>query len=506
MNNTKKAVILARVSTKRQEEEGLSLNDIQLPSLKKYAAEKGFEVPDSAVFVFQESADQKIRNKFNEMLNYVKRNKEIKAIIAFRVDRITRNYRDAVAIDDLRKKYDVELHFINDGIVISKDTYGTQIQNWDMHLFIAKQKINRLKEDAFNTIQSKLANGELPGKAPFGYENYQIGKSKKKWVKPDPVKSLILIKIFDWYASGNYSYREVSKKVKNEFNVHLPSNSIQQIIVNNFYNGVIEHSGQRVTHNYQLVIKDEIFEKVQEIRASRSGNKKRRKMKGKNDENVYRGLLFCHKCGAAITPDPKQKKLKNGDVKLHRYYHCTNHFRVHENIININQDKIDDQFVEVFIKMKMPHDKVEMVANRLEACHAQNQALYRQQYIYISNELGKIKAGIKTAYRDYARGSITEEHYSDFVAESKQEQDSVEKKLRKLERLEQEYYLTTAHLVRLSNRLDDIFRRSIMHEKRAILNFAFSNLTLDSKIVRYDLKYPFNEVLKYAPHSGWLPD
>ena len=40
-----KAVILARVSTLKQEKEGLSLKDIQLPELRAYAAKMGFEVP-----------------------------------------------------------------------------------------------------------------------------------------------------------------------------------------------------------------------------------------------------------------------------------------------------------------------------------------------------------------------------------------------------------------------------------------------------------------------------
>lgn len=39
-----KAVILARVSTSKQEVEGLSLKKIQLPTLRDYADSKGFEV------------------------------------------------------------------------------------------------------------------------------------------------------------------------------------------------------------------------------------------------------------------------------------------------------------------------------------------------------------------------------------------------------------------------------------------------------------------------------
>lgn len=98
----KKAVILARVSTLRQEKEGLSLKDIQLPILREYAQENGLEVVRE--FVFSESADRKIRTKFNEMIEFVKSKTDVEAIIAYRVDRITRNYRDAVLIDDLRSE------------------------------------------------------------------------------------------------------------------------------------------------------------------------------------------------------------------------------------------------------------------------------------------------------------------------------------------------------------------------------------------------------------------
>ena len=60
------SVILARVSSQKQEKEGLSLKEIQLPALRNYAKNKGFEVKRE--FVFSESADYKIRKKFDEMV------------------------------------------------------------------------------------------------------------------------------------------------------------------------------------------------------------------------------------------------------------------------------------------------------------------------------------------------------------------------------------------------------------------------------------------------------
>ena len=156
----KKAVILARVSTLRQEKEGLSLKDIQLPILRDYAKDNDLEVVRE--FVFSESADRKIRTKFTEMIDFVKSKTDVEAIIAYRVDRVTRNYRDAVLIDDLRSEYKKEIHFVYDRLVISQKTIGHNITDWDTKVYLAKQFLNRLKDDAITTAQRKLANGEWP--------------------------------------------------------------------------------------------------------------------------------------------------------------------------------------------------------------------------------------------------------------------------------------------------------------------------------------------------------
>jgi hypothetical protein len=42
-------------------------------------------------------------------------------------------------------------------------------------------------------------------------------------------------------------------------------------------------------------------------------------------------------------------------------------------------------------------------------------------------------------------------------------------------------------------------------EKRALINFVLQNGTIDGEKLRYEAKFPFNLVLKYAPHSEWLP-
>src|SRR5260370_21782627 len=114
-----KAVLLIRVSDPRQEKEGLSL-DNQEEVMRRDAEEHDFEIIKE--FRFQETADRKIRKRFMEFFDYVKRQKEAPVIIGYRVDRLTRNYRDHVLMDDLRLEHDKELHFVYDRLVISKKT------------------------------------------------------------------------------------------------------------------------------------------------------------------------------------------------------------------------------------------------------------------------------------------------------------------------------------------------------------------------------------------------
>ena len=86
--------------------------------MREYAEDNGFEVVKE--YTFNESAARGIRKKFNEMMGDVKKDKSIEAILAYRIDRDTRNFADAVAIDNLRLEYDKELHFVHDRLTITK--------------------------------------------------------------------------------------------------------------------------------------------------------------------------------------------------------------------------------------------------------------------------------------------------------------------------------------------------------------------------------------------------
>jgi len=100
----KQAVIYARVSSKEQEKEGFSI-PAQLKLLKDYAASQGFAVAQEYLDV--ETAKATGRTAFGQMVEYLRAHPSIRALLVEKTDRLYRNLKDWVTVDEL----DVEMHF-----------------------------------------------------------------------------------------------------------------------------------------------------------------------------------------------------------------------------------------------------------------------------------------------------------------------------------------------------------------------------------------------------------
>ncbi len=100
----KKAVIYCRVSTKEQVEEGNSLVT-QERLCKEYALKHGFDV--AHIFIEQgESAKTADRTELQKLLKYcTDRKNQIQAVIAYKIDRVSRNMDDYSQIRLVLKKY-----------------------------------------------------------------------------------------------------------------------------------------------------------------------------------------------------------------------------------------------------------------------------------------------------------------------------------------------------------------------------------------------------------------
>ena len=163
-----RTVTLARVSSKSQEEEGYSL-DAQLKLMRQYCSERKLNVITE--FRISETASKNERRTvFREMLRYITQN-NITNLVVEKTDRLTRNFRDAVVVDDwLEADQRRVLHMVKEGLVIHKYSRSDTKLMWNIYLSFAKKYSDNLREEAMKGWYEKLAQGWMPSPPPPGYK------------------------------------------------------------------------------------------------------------------------------------------------------------------------------------------------------------------------------------------------------------------------------------------------------------------------------------------------
>jgi len=185
----KQAVVYARVSSKEQEKEGFSI-PAQLKLLKEYAAAQGFTVAHEYVDV--ETAKQTGRTAFGEMVGYLKAHPAIRVLLVEKTDRLYRNLKDWVTVDEL----DVEIHFPREGVVLSRESRSSEKFMHGIKVLMAKNYIDNLSEEARKGMQEKAEQGIWPTKTPLGYRNV-AGPDGKRIIASDPDLAPIVSKLFE---------------------------------------------------------------------------------------------------------------------------------------------------------------------------------------------------------------------------------------------------------------------------------------------------------------------
>jgi site-specific DNA recombinase len=238
----KRAVIYARVSSKEQEREGYSI-PAQLKLLKDYAEAQNIRIVGEYIDV--ETAKQTGRTNFNEMVRFLRKHPTVRTLLVEKTDRLYRNLKDWVTIDEL----EVEVHFPKEGVVLSNDSRSSEKFMHGIKVLMAKNYIDNLSEEARKGMREKAEQGIWPTKAPLGYRNVP-GPDGKNIIAVDPDCAPVITRLFEWYATGQYSLQDLSKRVRTEGLTYrrtgapVPMSAIHRILRTRLYTGAFEWRGE----------------------------------------------------------------------------------------------------------------------------------------------------------------------------------------------------------------------------------------------------------------------
>ncbi len=490
-----KAVILARVSTEMQED-GFSL-DAQLDRLRRYCERHNLDIIQE--YNITESSTKGKRPQFNEMLTFVKKQRERIAVVVDAVDRLQRSFKETPILNDLIEQGKIELHFLREAMVVNDRTKNTQKVMWDMCVLMAKAYVGALADNVKRAEEKMLKEGLLAGPAPIGYLNTR-DENGKKTIIIDPDRGHFIKKLFEEYSTGLFSMDELVKKSKswglrNKTTAHNPISKSQfaNILQNPFYYGVMYYNKEYHPHCYEKLISKELFDKCTEVRTG----KFKRTSKHTKEPYIFRGLVRCKHCGCLLSPYTKKDKyvyLRHTDLK--NCEHCNN---VSEKVLLKDVEKS-------LASIHFDDDLKAALAVRLKK---QYEATHGNTYYQLEknrNELADIEENQKKLLDLLIAGTVPAEVYRSKNAEYETAKIELQAKIEKLQTPDTSVERAIDKVLNFSQNSFAIFKSSQIEEKRRILNIVFANFFMDGKNPEISMRKNFKLLSKIGACKDWCPE
>jgi DNA invertase Pin-like site-specific DNA recombinase len=457
------AVLYARVSSKEQEKEGFSI-PAQQKLLRQYALDHGIVVAHE--FTDVETAKRSGRTGFGEMLSYLRPHADCRIILVEKTDRLYRNIKDWVTIDELG----VEVHFVKQGTVISPDSRSSDKFMHGIQVLMAKNYIDNLSEETRKGMLEKAEQGLWPSFAPLGYLN--VNRS----IIPDPVIAPIIRNIFEWYSTGEYSLAEVTKMAKAAGMVFrksgspVPKGTVAKILHNRIYTGDFDFGGKTYRGRYEPIITRELWHRVQQVLDVRHRQKRRH-------DFAFSGMIACGQCGRAMV----------GELKKGRYvyYHCPCASPY------VRGELLEAEFTKAVRRLVFTPEFLADAKLWVQQAKAKEIQEREQVVARLRAERAKLERRIEALYEDKLDGAIEEAFFKRKTDECRAEMARL---TAEIERQQEAGPAYMGNLAELAARAAELFEQQPAPEKRKLLRFMIEECRWTNGHLTYKWKPPFERV------------
>lgn len=353
--------------------ESMSIGN-QRKIILQFANERGYEITEFYIddgvsgYLWSRPAFDRLKQDIDDGL--------VEGIIVKDLSRLGRhNARVQLFNEDLVQRQ-VELISIGDNY--------NNLTDDDSMLGITTWANEKLVKDTSKKVRAVIHSKQKEGKwvssnVPYGYRRIY---GKKHTFEIDPITSVYVKKIFDWYVNG-YGGMNIARMLNDE-GVPTPtqalarireenglepskrtaaelwsSTHVKRIINNEFYIGTLVQRKMQVLgihgrnvkrdksenlifpDHHEAIIDKETFylaQKVKDERATKHHKGVRKHF------NIFTGLIFCGDCGKPLTP--------RSGVNKRRYYVCSTYNFYGANYCNHNRVYEDElvEFVKVYLR------------------------------------------------------------------------------------------------------------------------------------------------------------
>lgn len=481
-----KTILFARVSTKEQAADGYSL-DSQRKLLEEYSAQKNMFI--SRRFIVPESASGKQeRKEFNEMLEYLYANPDVKILLVEKVDRASRNLRDNLLLDEwLNDDPERQIHFVKQNMVMHKNSKSSEKFMWDIHMAVARQYSNNLSEETKKGMTEKAEQNWYPGGQKRGYKTVGDTGQKLWMIDESPTSEAPYIKkAFELYDTGQYTLLSLTKHLVKEgwktgTGKPIAKSTVHKVLRDCFYCGEFEWNKKRYKQgNHKPLVSKELFKRVQDrIEKKLVG-------KAKKHDFILAGMIECEECGRSVC----------GEIqKGHHYFRCTRYNTNCNQRGYTREEVIEEQIVSQLGRLRIENERLaEWLKKALKESHAEEVKFHNTALADLSSRLARTQQRVDTLYDEKIDGNVTSEFYDKKFAQYTNELDEITSSIERHKNANVSYIELGSAIIDLTQRAEKLYReKATPEQKRKLLNIVFKKLLLKDKVVTPE----FNPAFKF---------
>lgn len=482
-----KHIIYCRKSTESEDRQVLSIES-QTNEMKRLAERDGIVI--DKVFTESMSAKAPGRPIFKEMMNYVEKQGQC-ILYVWKLDRLARN-----ALDGGQLSWFMDRKLIVEIRTFEKSYHNISDDKFFMTLDfgIAKKYVDDLSTNVKRGIRTKVEKGGWPTKAPFGYLNDKANKI----IYPDPVRAPLIVEMFNLYATGEHSIKDLvnimyDKGLRTLGGYKVHKSVLHRTLTNPVHCGFVVREGKYFVGTHAPIIVQELFDNVQSII---NGKNKSRKQ---THNFLHRGFMNCHVCGCALTATTK---------KGHDYYYCTNgkgNCEQHKKYLR--SECVDNIVGNIFGGIEFDEEMIEIMylAKKEELGHDKTYTETALQNLTKQLTLAREKQS--KLVDSYLASNISEDLYNAKIQALNNEVTATENQLKKLQQkhfnsettleLTKNKFLTASRAKKEFEQRDDL-------RKRNVLGNILWNLTIENKnLASFKLKDPYQDMAEVSKNCSF---
>lgn len=476
----RKAVLYARVSSKDQERDGFSI-PAQRRLLKEYAHEHSLSTLKE--FIDVETAKEAGRRSFSEMLAFLRGNRGCRVLLVEKTDRLYRNLKDWVHIDDL----DLEVHFVKEGVVLSADSRSTEKFMHGIKVLMAKNYIDNLSEEVRKGQREKAEQGGWPSFAPLGYLNV-LGKDGKRAIEPDPERAPLILKAYEWYSSGELSIKEVTRIARSAGLTFRKSRDpittarVHHILRSRLYTGDFEWGGRVYHGSYQPIVSMDLWQKVQDVLDDRL----HRRPKKRKHSFAFANLISCGHCGGSVV----------GDIKKGRYvyYRCSG-YKGKCPEPYVREEVLAERFGELLDGIALEPAVIEWITQALRESHQDEKRFHDEAIGRLHAEYTTLQNRLDGMYVDKLDGRIDNTFFDRMSVSWRGEMERIADAMEEHRTANRSYLDEGIRLLELGGRAAEMFRAQEPEKRRELLRYVVAGSTWKEGRLDASFRPPFDLLL-----------